>query len=302
MRAPNRAIRASLRTGGGVSGWSSIPRKAPWRAKVRPHFNKRHRWVTLAVKLDLPAAVDSHQPAEHGFGSGAGEAGLGDHCAELLRARETLDRFDEITIARFIVGYRLAEPRNDVLRPGVIQLREAGPVAAREFHAEEASAALEDAMRFLQRCRNVGDVPDAEDNRVSVEGGVAEAQHLGVFDLPTKAGDLPRLGALPPDLQHVRVDVGYGDLRAATREPKRDVARAARHVEDMLSGARLHSGDEAVLPEPVHPARHKVVHHVVAARDGAEDLADAARLLLGADQLLAEIHLLRRSLRHGPRL
>ena len=48
--------------------------------------------------------------------------------------------------------------------------------------------------------------------------------------------------------------------------------------------ARLHAADEAVLPQPVHAARHHVVHDVVAARDRAEDRADAARLLLGADR------------------
>ena len=56
-----------------------------------------------------------------------------------------------------------------------------------------------------------------------------------------------------------------------------DVAGAAGHVEDRLAGARLHLGDEAVLPQPVHAARHQVVHQVVVARDGREDPADAAR-------------------------
>ena len=70
-----------------------------------------------------------------------------------------------------------------------------------------------------------------------------------------------------------------------------DVAGAAGHVEDRLAGARLHPGDEAVLPQPVHAARHQVVHQVVAARDRRKHAADAARLLLGADQLVAEIDL-----------
>ena len=85
--------------------------------------------------------------------------------------------------------------------------------------------------------------------------------------------------------------------RAAARHAEGDVAGAAGHVEDLLAGARLHPGDEAVLPQPVHAARHGVVHQVVAARDRAEDLADAARLLLGADQLVAEGHLVRHGLR-----
>ena len=44
-RAPNRAIRASRRTGGGVFGSRSMPRSAPWRASTRPHFSSRQIWV-----------------------------------------------------------------------------------------------------------------------------------------------------------------------------------------------------------------------------------------------------------------
>ena len=61
------------------------------------------------------------------------------------------------------------------------------------------------------------------------------------------------------------------------------------HCDDVFACARLHAVDETILPQAVHSARHEVVHDVVAARDGAEDLADAARFLLGADQLVAEI-------------
>ena len=58
-----------------------------------------------------------------------------------------------------------------------------------------------------------------------------------------------------------------------------------------LAGARLHAGDEAILPQPVKAARHQIVHHIIAARDGTEDFADAACLLFGADELFAEIDL-----------
>ena len=105
------------------------------------------------------------------------------------------------------------------------------------------------------------------------------------------------LGALLADLEHVGVDVGDRHLRAAPRHAEGDVAGAAGHVEDALARPRLHAGDEAVLPQPVHAARHQVVHHVVAARDRAEDAADAPRLFLGADQLVAEIDLVRHGLR-----
>ena len=89
------------------------------------------------------------------------------------------------------------------------------------------------------------------------------------------------------------VDIGDGHLGTAPSHPKGDVAGAACHVEDVLARPRLHAVDEAVFPQPVHAARHQVVHHVVAARDRAEDRADAPRLFFRADQLVAEIHLVR---------
>src|SRR5436190_5393133 len=80
-------------------------------------------------------------------------------------------------------------------------------------------------------------------------------------------------------------------MRALGGHAEGDVAGAASHVEDALAGSWLHLGDEAVLPEPVHAARHEVVHQVIIARDRGEDPADAARLFLGADQLVTEIDL-----------
>ena len=53
---------------------------APCRASVRPHFSRRHRWVTLKWS-NLPARVDGDEAAEHRLGRGADEAGLGDHRA-----------------------------------------------------------------------------------------------------------------------------------------------------------------------------------------------------------------------------
>src|SRR6478672_2781894 len=141
MRAPNRAIRASRRTGRGVSGSCSTPVSAPCRASVRPHFNKRHKWVAEVVtclcscegrspdsflELDpglrrgttnyrssyLPARMDGHETSEHRFGGGADEAGVRDHLLEGGRTRKAADAFDEIPIAVLVVGNELADARN----------------------------------------------------------------------------------------------------------------------------------------------------------------------------------------------
>src|SRR5690348_1641081 len=233
--------------------------------------------------------MDRHQAAQYRLGRGAEEAGFADHCPERVRAREAADAFHQIAVAFLVVGDGLADARDDVRGPGVVEVREAGPVTRREFHAIESTAALEHPMRFPQGGGDVGHVPDAEDDGVGVEARVGEAQALGILDLPAEASEAAPFRPVLSDLEHVGIDVGDRHMGAAARHSEGDVAGAARHVEDVLAGPRLHAIDEAVLPQPVHAARHEVVHHVVAARDRAEDLADAARLLLGADQLVAEI-------------
>ena len=60
-----------------------------------------------------------------------------------------------------------------------------------------------------------------------------------------------------------------------TCAPRRAIRKATSPVPPAMSrmvfaDAWLHASDEAVLPQPVHPARHQVVHQVVAPRDRAE--------------------------------
>ena len=147
-------------------------------------------------------------------------------------------------------------------------------------------------MRLAERRRDVGHIPDAEHDRVGVKASIGKGQRLGILLPPDEAAEPALVGARFADFEHVGVDVGDGHMRAAPREAEGDVAGAAGHVEDVFAGPRLYPGDEAVLPQPVHSARHEVVHHIVAARDGAEDRTDASRLLFGRHQRIAEVDLL----------
>src|SRR3546814_9389860 len=90
------------------------------------------------------------------------------------------------------------------------------------------------------------------------------------------------------DAEHVGIDVGDGDAGAETLHAKGDVAGAARHVADRLAFARLDAAHEAVFPQAVHPARHRVVHNVIFARDAAEHLADHRGLRARGDLFIAE--------------
>ena len=67
------------------------------------------------------------------------------------------------------------------------------------------------------------------------------------------------------DGEHVGVDVGDRHRGAAPGHAEGDVAGAAGHVEDRLAGARLHPRTKRCFHSRCMPARHQVVHQVVAA-------------------------------------
>jgi hypothetical protein len=117
---------------------------------------------------------------------------------------------------------------------------------------------------------------------------IAETQRLGILDAPVEPFDALLGGALAPDIEHCGVDVGHGDMRAMLGHAEGDVAGAARHVEDVLARARLDPRDEAILPQPMHPARHGVVHDVVAFGHAGKDFAHFGGLFRGADLGVAE--------------
>ena len=75
----------------------------------------------------------------------------------------------------------------------------------------------------------------------------------------------------------------------APREPDREIAAAGRDVERLLAGPQTRLRDREALPQPVQPARHRVVHEVVARRDGVEHAAHAGLLLAPRHLLVAEV-------------
>ncbi len=52
--------------------------------------------------------------------------------------------------------------------------------------------------------------------------------------------------------------------------------------------ARFDAAHEAVFPQAVHAARHRVVHDVIFARDAAEHFADHRGLFARGDLFIAE--------------
>ena len=72
-------------------------------------------------------------------------------------------------------------------------------------------------------------------------------------------------------------------------QDRRQVAGAAGHVERALAGVQARERQRELLPQPVHAARHQVVHQVVVAGDGVEHAADAPLLLAPGHAFVAEI-------------
>jgi hypothetical protein len=76
--------------------------------------------------------------------------------------------------------------------------------------------------------------------------------------------------SIPTTGQHGIIDVGQPHLAAlahASGEGKRQITGAAGDVEHARAFADPAALDRKGLPQPVHAARHQVVHQVVAAGD-----------------------------------
>ena len=75
----------------------------------------------------------------------------------------------------------------------------------------------------------------------------------------------------------------------APREADGEIAAAGRDVERLLAGSKARLRDREALPQPMQPARHHVVHEVVARCDRIENAAHAGLLLVPRHALVAEV-------------
>ncbi len=174
------------------------------------------------------------------------------------------------------------------MRIGVVDIAEAGPDGGREFEAEETSAEFQHTVRLTQRRGNVSHVPDAKSDGVGVEAAIRIGQLFGIGLGPDQAVDAAFRRTIDADSEHFGIDVRNGDRGAGSGHAKGDVARAAGHIEDVFALTRFDARDELVLPQPVHPARHGIVHPVVIARHIGEDFPDARSLFSCGDVFVTE--------------
>ncbi len=92
--------------------------------------------------------------------------------------------------------------------------------------------------------------------------------------------------------QHRRVDVREDDepaLPHLLRHPRGEVAGAASQIQRLLPGAQIGEAEGELLPQPVQPTGHEVVHDVVVAGDRVEHAAHATRLVVPGHALVTEV-------------
>ena len=205
---------------------------------------------------------------------------------------------DEILIGRAVAGHRRADARNHLEGIEFVQRIEARHGHCGKFQAEEASADLEHAVGLLKRAFDARHVADAEGDGDAIEAAVGIGQFFGVALLE---GDREIVAALvsplAADAKHVGIDVADGDAHvrpAGLHHAEGDVAGAAGEIEQgevPVALRRIDRGDQRVLPGAMQPARHQVVHQVVAARNRMEHVVDHALLVGQGHGAFAEMGL-----------
>ena len=155
---------------------------------------------------------------------------------------------------------------------------------------------LEHAVCLSQRGIDPGDVANAKCDGVAIEEPVRKAQHFGVLARPDQVIEAFVDRPFDPDIEHILIDVGYGDRRAQRSHAKGDVAGAAGHVEDLLTRLGFDPPHELVLPQPVHARRHGVVHDVVLLGYGRKHRTNPLGLLRRSDLFVPEGN----CIAHGP--
>ncbi len=213
------------------------------------------------------------------------ETGGPDHAGQRFLVGEAADAFGEVDIGIAVPRHGGAQRRQHGEGVAVVQRSQPWRGDPAEFEAEEPAAGLQHAPRLRQRGRDPGDVPQPEGNRVRIDRRVRKGQRLGVAHDPVDAVETAAVQRpVPPPGDHGLGQVAHGDPAAAgVQEPRRDIAGAAGHVEEMHAGPGPEPVDQRRFPEAMHAERHQVVHDVVACRHAVEHAAHQRRLIVGVD-------------------
>ena len=270
------------KTAGDADQAPDVPRRAE---HARPAPRGRQAECSAAMPPGQVAVADTRSEARAPL----------DHAREGRLVGEAADALGQIAIGRLVPGDPRAEPGQDGERVGVVGPPQRRRRHGRELEAKKPAARHQHAPGFGQGTVDPGDVADAERDGVGIDAAIRKRQAFGIGAQPLdRAQPVGVDGAVTADLEHRGIDVAHDDARrlAASGEPvqdpKRDVAGAARDVEQADPGLRRQPVDHRRLPQAVDADAHQVVHQVVAGGDPCEHRADQPRLVPRPHLLVAE--------------
>ncbi len=148
------------------------------------------------------------------------------------------------------------------------------------------AAELQHAERLGQRSIDARHVADAERDGDGIEARDRRTAAPRRCPRRKRCRVAPRSRRSRPTISMSAIDVEHGNAcagPAGLRDPQRDVAGAARDIEQRercRAARRIDRRHQRVLPGAVQSARHQVVHQVVAPRHRVEHVVDH-RLLFG---------------------
>ena len=231
------------------------------------------------------------------------EAGLEHRAAKPVAVEEGLDRARQVPIgAGRIACDQRGGPRHDPVR--VEAVRRADQAVARlvELEDDEPPSRTKDAPELAERLHGVADIAQAKRDRHDIRAAIRKRERRRIALLVAHLGALP--GATPAldagDVEHLRREVDADDAaRAGGREQLREVARSARHIDDIVGGLGRGKPDRCAPPGLVEPERVQAVVQVVGARDGREHGLHLGSLVTATVRVLREFVILPNSIGHG---
>ena len=211
----------------------------------------------------------------HGDGAGhetlmthLDEPGLAHDRSQLLGCLEPLGRRREVGVGCALPGDQPPEQRDD---PPQIQAHDRPQRRGRRrrgVEADDAPPGPHDAHLLAESPRAVGDVAQQVAGGHGVETGVGKRQRQRVGGAP---GD-PVAARPPPSTRIISSEKSAAVIRAPLQPQRleRNVARAARQIEEPSARRERRREHHGAPPGPVAPERHQGVHELIAAGDAVE--------------------------------
>lgn len=206
--------------------------------------------------------------------------------------RELPDAFRQILVRCSVMRDDFAKPGQDGEGILVIDFFQRRGDAGAEFQAEEFAARFQYPHDFAQGGIDAGDVAEAEGNAHLVELIIGEGQSGGIAGRPGKSVEQAEVNhAVAPTIQHGRIIIANSYRAFAVTAPmqaERNIARAAREVENVITSAWCHHGDELVFPNSMHAQRHQIIHQIIIFGDALKYVAHPRRFFFGANAFKSE--------------